>query len=60
MGLNLNVSFICDKKAEHYITSHWSQLPDDMIYALCASNYRQSFTKNQVKEDLQRMLNEMI
>lgn len=53
------VSYVI-KKTEHYITSHRSQLPDDMIYALCASNYRQPFTKNQVKEDLQRMLNEMI
>ena len=48
----------CKNRA--YITSHWSQLPDDMIYALRINNYRYSFTKNQVKEDMQRMLNEMI
>lgn len=53
------VSYVI-KKTEHYITSHRSQLPDDMIYALCIVNYRYSFTKNRVKEDLQRMLNEMI
>lgn len=31
-----------------------------MIYALCTTNYRHSFTKNQVKEDVQRMLDKMI
>ena len=72
MGLNVYISFICNiniyldcklykyEKTEHYITSHWSQLPDDMIYALCTTNYRHSFTKKQVKEDVQRMLDKMI
>ena len=50
MGLNLYVSFICDKKTEHYITSHWSQLPDDMIYALSTSYDMYSFNKCQVDD----------
>ena len=57
---NSNCKFYKNEKTEHYITSHWSQLPDDMIYALCTTNYRHSFTKNQVKEDVQRMLDKMI
>ena len=57
---NANCKFYKNEKTEHYITSHWSQLPDDMIYALCTTNYRHSFTKNQVKEDVQRMLDKMI
>lgn len=40
----------CKNRA--YITSHWSQLPDDMIYALSTENYKHSFTKNQVEQDL--------
>lgn len=52
MRLNLYVSFICDKKTEHYITSHWSQLPDDMIYALSTSYDKYSFNKCQVEQDL--------
>ena len=50
MRLNLYVSFICDKKTEHYITSHWSQLPDDMIYALSTSYDKYSFNKCQVDD----------
>lgn len=32
-----------NEKTEHYITSHWSQLPDDMIYALSTSYDKYSF-----------------
>lgn len=49
---NANCTFYKNEKTEHYITSHWSQLPDDMIYALSTENYKHSFTKNQVEQDL--------
>ncbi len=55
---NLQILGKCKNRA--YITSHWSQLPDDMIYALCTTNYRHSFTKNQVKEDVLVITHEMI
>ena len=57
---NANCTFYKNEKTEHYITSHWSQLPDDMIYALSTENYKHSFTKNQVEQDLLVITHEII
>ena len=43
MELNIYVSFICDKKNRALYHVHWSQLPDDMIYALSTSYDKYSF-----------------
>lgn len=50
MGLNLNVSFICDKKTEQIINSFQFQVLDDLKFALSTSYDKYSFNKCQWKK----------
>lgn len=53
MGLNLYVSFICDKeKTEQIINSFQFQVLDDLKFALSTSYDKYSFNKCQVEQDL--------
>ncbi|MBS6456263.1 MAG: hypothetical protein KH376_11125, partial [Holdemanella biformis] len=60
MGLNLNVSFICDKKTEQIINSFQFQVLDDLKFALSTSYDKYSFNKCQVEQDLLVITHEMI